>query len=34
MGVALAKVKSGTTDDARLAAIAAASQLVIDYRGS
>ena len=32
MGVALAKVASGTTDDARDAAVAAAAKLVIDYR--
>lgn len=32
MGVALARVAGGTTDDARAAAIAAAAKLVIDYR--
>ena len=33
MGVALAKVAGGTTDDARAAAVAAAAKLHIDYRG-
>ncbi|MFZ5726961.1 MAG: formate-dependent phosphoribosylglycinamide formyltransferase [Pseudomonadota bacterium] len=32
MGVALAKVAGGTTDDARAAAVAAAGKLTIDYR--
>lgn len=32
MGVALAKVAGGTTDDARTAALAAAAKLCIDYR--
>ena len=32
MGVALARVAGGTTDDARAAAVAAAAKLVIDYR--
>ncbi|QNO28423.1 formate-dependent phosphoribosylglycinamide formyltransferase [Sphingopyxis sp. OPL5] len=32
MGVALAKVAGGTTDEARAAAVAAAAKLVIDYR--
>jgi len=32
MGVALAKVAGGTTDDARTAAVAAASKLIIEYR--
>ena len=32
MGVALAKVAGGTTDDARAAAVAAAEKLAIDYR--
>lgn len=32
MGVALAKVAGGTTDDARAAAVAAAAKLAIDYR--
>ena len=32
MGVALAKVASGTTDDARDAAVAAAAKLHIDYK--
>ncbi|HWV59795.1 MAG TPA: formate-dependent phosphoribosylglycinamide formyltransferase [Sphingopyxis sp.] len=32
MGVALAKVAGGTTDDARAAAVAAADKLAIDYR--
>jgi len=31
MGVALAKVAGGTTDDARTAAVAAASKLIIEY---
>ena len=31
MGVALARVAGGTTDDARAAAVAAAGKLVIDY---
>ena len=33
MGVALARVDSGTTDEARAAAVAAAERLRIDYRG-
>jgi phosphoribosylglycinamide formyltransferase 2 len=32
MGVALAKVAGGTTDDARAAAVAAAEKLAVDYR--
>ena len=32
MGVALAKVAGGTTDEARAAAVAAASKLIIEYR--
>jgi phosphoribosylglycinamide formyltransferase 2 len=32
MGVTLARVAGGTTDDARAAAVAAAAKLVIDYR--
>ena len=32
MGVTLARVAGGTTDDARAAAVAAAAQLTIDYR--
>ena len=32
MGVALAKVSGGTTDDARAAAVVAAGKLRIDYR--
>ncbi len=33
MGVTLARVAGGTTDDARAAAVAAAAELFIDYRG-
>jgi phosphoribosylglycinamide formyltransferase 2 len=33
MGVALAKVAGGTTDEARAAAVSAAGKLGIDYRG-
>ena len=33
MGVALAKVADGTTDDARAAAVAAATKLVMEYKG-
>ncbi|WOF42170.1 formate-dependent phosphoribosylglycinamide formyltransferase [Sphingopyxis indica] len=33
MGVALARVDGGTTDDARAGAVAAAGKLAIDYRG-
>ncbi|MBL0915575.1 MAG: phosphoribosylglycinamide formyltransferase 2, partial [Sphingopyxis sp.] len=32
MGVALAKVAGGNTEDARAAAVAAAAKLHIDYR--
>ncbi|MGQ3065206.1 MAG: phosphoribosylglycinamide formyltransferase 2, partial [Sphingopyxis sp.] len=32
MGVALARVADGTTDDARTAAVAVAGKLAIDYR--